>query len=452
MAGMIVSSVVTTVALIACAVAALINSARALQAITLATLIGYGNVHLFKQAAASGLLVRLVLVLFFLRVLPTMRGSDVRLVWPIWLFCLLSAITSALASPALQVSIFKILTFGLASTSVLVAFNRQTRQQMLVLQRWFLTVGLTVIGVSALLLLKPSIGVAPNGGLQGTLNQPQALGIFIAPFAAWSIVGVLLMRGRASQLEKWVAVGTLALIVLTRARTGAAAIFIGVGVVMLARMLGTRTARYSSLGRPIAIVLAGFVVLAGLSVATGKVQELATEFAFKGTQKTNRNLGEAFYASRGGGVLQEWRDFLDKPLTGNGFGVYPDGRFPNGVVYVAGIPISAPIEKGFLPTAILQEGGIVGGASLAFLIFWLARHAWRNSDLRWRAMFVACLAMNIGECVLLSPAGIGIIDWLLLVLALSAHRTDRRTVRVASPQPQVDAAAPELAAVPKLLT
>jgi hypothetical protein len=191
---------------------------------------------------------------------------------------------------------------------------------------------------------------------------------------------------------------------------------------MLSRMFSRRDARQARLGRPILILSVVGALMLVLAVTTGKVSAIAMEYAFKGTEKENRDLGGAFYASRGGGVVTQWRNFLQQPLVGNGFGVYADGKFPSGVVEFAGIPISAPIEKGFLPTAILEEGGILGGAAMAFLILWLSRHAWRNADLRWRAMYVACLGMNIGECVFLAPGGIGMFDWLLLGLALNGYR------------------------------
>jgi O-antigen ligase len=244
------------------------------------------------------------------------------------------------------------------------------------------------------------------------------------------------MRRQASRLELWVAIGSLVLIVLTRARTAAFATAVALAGVMLSRALSGRKFRQASLLRPLLLLSVAAVVLVGVGLATGKVSKFATDFAFKGTQHENHNLGAAFYDSRGGGVVMEWRHFLNRPLLGNGFGVYPDGTFPSGVTRFAGIPISAPIEKGFLPTAILEEGGLIGAASLALLILWLARRAWRGTDLRWRAMFVACLAINAGECVFLSPGGIGILDWLLMGVALSAYRALPQIAPVASLEPQ----------------
>jgi hypothetical protein len=421
---LITSSVVTTIALSACAVLALFGPMRALQALMIATLIVYGNPSIIKAAPMGGVLLRLVLILVVLRMVPTIRSSDLKLVWPVWLFAIIEAATSTATSPVLPISIMKICEFTFAATAVLISFNHLDIRQLAKLQTWFMTIGTTVILLSGLTLLKPGLGAGGNGGLQGILNQPQALGIFVAPFAAWSLGGTLLMRRRASRLEMIVALGTLVLIVLTKARTAAVATFFGISVVVIARLLGRRSATQAKLTQPLLLVACVVIAVVAVGMSTGKMSQFVTDFAFKGTEKENRNLGAAFYDSRGGGVLSQWHNFLDQPLVGNGFGVYPDGHFPSGVVMFWGIPISAPIEKGFLPTAILEEGGLLGATTLILLIGWLSRRAWRNTDLRWRAMFVACLGMNFGECVFLSPGGIGMFDWLLLGLALSSYRTE----------------------------
>jgi hypothetical protein len=415
-----VSPLTSLVVLGACVAAALIGPVYALQALAIATLINYASPQIIKLTPLAGALDRAVLLAALVRVLPLVRGADLRLIWPILLFGLLSALTSVATSPALEISIMKVITFTLVSSAVLIACGRIRAGRVLRVQTWFLTLGFSVIALSGLTLAKPGLGIGLDGGLQGLLNQPQALGIFIAPFAAWSLTGVLLMRRQASRLEVWMAIGTVILIILTRARTGAFAAGFAVALVMLARALGRRHAQQARLGRP--MLIAGLVGAAILAVAltTGGVTKFVSAFAYKNAQQ--RNLGGAFYESRGGGVLAEWQHFRNSPWLGNGFGVYPDGKFPAGVVTLWGIPISAPIEKGFLPTAILEEAGLVGAAALALLIAWLARRAWRTHELRWRAMFIACLAVNVGECIFLSPGGIGLLSWLLMGLSLSAYR------------------------------
>ena len=411
-----------TVILGGCVAAALIGPAQALQALAVATLIAYGNPHIIKPPPMGGVLLRFVLIAAALRVAPTLRGSDLRLLWPVWLLSLVAILTSILTSPAVDISIMKAVEFFLGVTTVLVAYNHVRRSQLERLQRSLVTLGVTVVGLSALTLFVPSIGLGKDGGIQGLLDQPQALGIFMAPFAAWALTGTLLMRRRSTRLELWVALALVALIIMSKARTAGFGAALGVFVVMAGRALGKRRLGQATLARPILITVLACGALLAIGAATGDVSKVVTGYLYKYNPGQKQNLQEAFYKSRGGGALSQWYDFLDKPLLGNGFGVYPDGHFPVGVQKLDGIPISAPVEKGFLPTAILQEGGILGGITLTLLIASLCRRTWRNVDLRWRAMFIACLGINIGECVLMSPGGIGMFDWLLLGLAMFSYR------------------------------
>jgi O-antigen ligase len=423
-AALAASSAIGTLAVAGCIVLALLGPAQTLQALAISTLINFANPGLIHLSPNVGAIERFVLIAATLRILPMLRVADARLLWPLWLLSIVAALTSAAVSPAFAISLMKVITFALMATTVVIAAGRLTADRLRRLQTWFTTVGFTIIALSALTLTRPELGVGLNGGLQGLLNQPQALGIFIAPFAAWSLAAVLFMRRQSGWLEAATAIGCMILIFLTRARTGASAILLALSVVLIARLLSQRALYHAKLGRSMLIVLIAVIAGIGLTFTTGKFSSYVRDFAFKGTETQNRDLGDAFYASRGGGVLQQWQNFRSSPLVGHGFGVYPDGVFPSGVVEFHGIPISAPIEKGFLPTAILEECGVLGGALLLLLIGWFARDVWRSSDLRWRAMFVAALGVNLGECVFLAPGGIGMIFWLLVALALQVHRID----------------------------
>lgn len=438
------SPAVAAVVLGCCIAVALIGPVQAIQALTVATLVAYGNPLIIKAAPGGGVLLRLVLLAAIVRLVPTMRGSDLRLVWPVWLFSLAEAFSSIHDSPAVLISLMKIAELFCGVTAVLVAYNHVKPAQLAGLHRWLVTLGLTVIGLSGLTLVRPGIALGGDGGLQGLLNQPQALGIFMAPFAAWALAGVLLMKRRATRLELWIGLLVCALIILSKARTAGFGAAAGVLVVLMTRVIGRRRQGQARLGKPILIACAACAILAVLAVATGRVSKIVADYAYKGSAGKAQNLDQAFYASRGGGALAEWNDFLRKPLLGNGFGVYPDGEFPSGVTYFDGIPISAPIEKGFLPTAILQEGGALGAGLLILVVALLWRRAWRNTDLRWRAMFVACLAINAGECVFMSPGGIGMFDWLLLGVAMFSYRTSPAAAMSAPlPRQQLPAAEPE---------
>jgi hypothetical protein len=143
-----------------------------------------------------------------------------------------------------------------------------------------------------------------------------------------------------------------------------------------------------------------------------------------------QEIGAAFKASRGYGIESQWKNFLDAPLTGHGFGVYPDGVFPSGVTKIWGIPISAPVEKGFVPTAVLEESGLFGAFAFAGIIVSLWLGAWRSGDPLRIATFVSCVGVNVGEAIILSPGGIGLHIWVLMALAAAGPQ---RTAAAAVP-------------------
>jgi O-antigen ligase len=130
----------------------------------------------------------------------------------------------------------------------------------------------------------------------------------------------------------------------------------------------------------------------------------------------NEKIEDAFYHSRGANIKTQWENFLASPLLGHGFGVYPGGIPEKKIVYFMGIPISASTEKGFLPTAALEETGIVGALLLMALLISLGRQVYRQYDPRWLAMYFACLFVNFGESVFLSSGGLGLFFWILIGL------------------------------------
>ena len=142
--------------------------------------------------------------------------------------------------------------------------------------------------------------------------------------------------------------------------------------------------------------------------------------------------------SRGAGLADQWQNFRAHPFIGTGFGVNPGGGFVGSPVTVLGIPISAPVEKGFLPTAVLEEVGIPGALAFLVLVGALVRQAYRTGDLVWLAVLLTCLFVNLGEAVFFSMGGLGLLFWLWMGLAIRGvgpvpAEPDHGTATVASP-------------------
>jgi hypothetical protein len=313
----------------------------------------------------------------------------------------------------------KVLTFAVAVTTVFTAYNSISSQQIAELQRWFATLAVVFVALSLATLAVPGMAFLRNGtGFQGILNHPQALAATLSPVAAWLLAGVLFARDTL----RWPAIAAVALVYgslfLSESRTGMASSLMGVFAAAVTWLFATRgSVLLASRARVYAMVAAvGLLLVAAL--ATGHFQGTLLKFAFKRAE--SREVSGAFFESRGSGIASQWQNFVDQPWLGHGFGVFAEGPPATSVVEVFGIPISAPVEKGFVFTAVLEETGILGGFCFFLMIFVCARAAWRSNDVRWIAMFVACIAVNIGESILLAPGGIGLYDWLLIALAISS--------------------------------
>jgi hypothetical protein len=235
----------------------------------------------------------------------------------------------------------------------------------------------------------------------------------LAPVASWLFAGIFFSKD--SKLVKPLLLALMLIVLMFRseARTGIVAVVLSVATTFLVVFVKSNRFKSFRMGR--------FLTLAILAVALVSIG-LVSSTAFRGkltgfVLKHHAKNMEQAVSSRSGGIASQWNFFKEKPLIGHGFGVYPLGDFPSEVVKVMGIPISAPVEKGFLPTAILEETGLTGALALLYFIASMGFRVSRNGDPRWLAVFFACIFVNMGEMVFFSLGGIGLYFWLWLGLS-----------------------------------
>jgi hypothetical protein len=265
------------------------------------------------------------------------------------------------------------------------------------------------------LVWRPEGYAAKAQQFQGILNHPQALGVLLAPFTAWLLV-------RVASGKSWQHVPLLSaclwLIYLSQARVALLGIGLGVGAALVG--LAVRSIRDSRSRRESLVVTGAVLAVAACLVATitwsAGAREALLEFVLKpGTLAVN-SVGDALLASRRDLIGQSWGNFVVHPIAGIGFGL-PSQPSMLEVEELAGVPISAPREKGFLPTAVLEESGVLGGVLLLAFVVGLARTVARQRSLQSSTMFWSALCINLGEMVLFSPGGVGMYVWLMLGLA-----------------------------------
>ena len=148
--------------------------------------------------------------------------------------------------------------------------------------------------------------------------------------------------------------------------------------------------------------------------------EVFTSFALKDSNSTMTefNTGEIFYISRGWRILLSIENFIQHPLIGIGFGVPTSPEDLYKILYdpIFNLPISAPVEKSFFFSGVLEEFGLIG--TISFFIFY---YKWtsmvlRNTDSIFTViLFFSIFTLSIFEFQFFSMGNYGF-NWLWLGL------------------------------------
>jgi hypothetical protein len=80
------------------------------------------------------------------------------------------------------------------------------------------------------------------------------------------------------------------------------------------------------------------------------------------------------------------------------------------------IPLTAPVEQGFLPIATVAQLGFAGLALMVPFVLWLYLQA-RQAAALTAALFATSIGVNFGEMIFYSVGGLGMFLWIIFMLA-----------------------------------
>ena len=412
------------VVLLGAALWSLLSPFHAMQALTVtwfATSINTGegaDITGFGDVGGSTVLVGLKIVVFamvFVRVLVARVTAPnhprQRLGLLLTAFVVVASLLALISSTLPDVSLFKLALFliGGIATVLAVAYSVHERPDETFAWIWGACAAIVVLSAPLLLV---SLGYVRNAtGFQGWLNQPQAFGIFIAQ-------AIALFIGLALFDKFWIranlALGALASIELFATLSRNALLAATLGIVLGIAISFRRDPRkWVALG---ALAMLGLAALIMLPSTQAYLDSLVRKTG--SAEAAEVGVGEAFQTSRGFLIEQGIENFRQKPLTGIGFGVAADPTAINVVRDpIFGLPLSAPVEKGVVWIAALEEVGLLGVFVLALLLWELLSGSVRNHTATGLAVVVAALMTNNGEATLFSFNGHGLFVWLIMAFA-----------------------------------
>lgn len=406
---------VITVVFVGLCIWALTGPRPAIKALSLSYLILLLN-PVYRLPSSIGIFRWLILLIVGYRVMTLATLKMFRYYFPLLVFYAIVVILSWISSAFFLISFLKATVFSFVATVILTGFGAMDEYGLEDVKHWLFCLSGVVITLSVPTLLIPSIGYVRNGtGFQGLLNHPQAFAVFLVPVVVYMEADLLMGKGRKGPLEWALGCGALVLLFLTRARTAMVTLFLSIiGSVVVAVVRSKKNSPMRAPYRAMLNIGIVSVFLVSIISLSPDLSMSVEKFWLKGNQKTT--LEKSFYASRGIGIDYLWHRFLQRPFTGNGFGIDTTLADRRKVGTFLDIPISATVEKGFLPAAMLEEVGIVG--VIIFLPFFrvLVKGAVDTGDIRLVAMFFACLLVNIGEAIFFSPGQVGGYLWLLIGL------------------------------------
>jgi len=403
---------------------------QAIKALSLVAISKFLNPGIYAFSPESGVLTWLVIftassVLIFSSI------SKFTTVMPLLIFSFVVGVLSVFFSVQPDISLMKVIVFTVVVMAIILGYSSLNEDQFNRLHIWFFSLFAVVIILSLPTFLFPNIAYNRNAaGFQGILNHPQIFGITLAIITTWFLAALLFeKKTKKITLNIIISISLLILMMLSQSRTSILAVFLSLFTVFILVFLKKNYFSKAFSGR--ALVMGVFFAIAVVITAfsSSVVQDNLTDFVFK---RDSANLDDALF-SRSSGIASQWRYFTESPIVGHGFGVYPWGVSPMGITYFKGIPISAPVEKGFLPTSVLEEVGVLGATLFFIFIYYLYKQVVMNKDVKLLALFFVCLFINVGEMVIFSVSGSGLFYWLLIGLTIF-HKKSRNTTDASKPK------------------
>lgn len=327
---------------------------------------------------------------------------------------------SLVASKITTVSILKLIAFYMGVSSILIGYQK-ARTEAQYWYNWFHTLLLFIIFASCTVFFF-GMGFEKNGrGFQGIFNHPQVLGALSGLLAAW-FSGHSLFAKKSNAVMIVATIFSWAFIFFSQARIGLVTVILGLFLSNFIYFVNTK--RIPRRKRIFNLSL--LLVLAAIAVAIFFPNQLVeTSKSFVQKRNENAALSEAFQESRGFLIDASMANFYKYPVFGIGFGIPTnyDGGLLASSDALTGLPTSTSVEKGFLPSAILEETGLFGAFSTIYVLTLIINQVLTKGHFHLLWILLSVLLINIAEAVFYSIGGMGLMVWLITgyCLALSQN-------------------------------
>ena len=343
------------------------------------------------------------------------------------IFLTITIINNNIQYPSL--SFFKLFLFYIGSSFSILLFDLIKNYKNIF--SWMFALFINVLIFSFIIyFFFHELGTFKENLFMGSLVHPNKVGMFLLPYLAFYF-GMISTNQKGSNLLKAFTIGAvIILFLLSGSRGSFFSLLLSLTMTMFVIIFSKKYRNYIKhiLKDSFKIIL---LLIATIFLITyGSSLKLFWEdFLLKNNSVSDFNLTNLFLQSRGWKIFISYNVFLDNKLLGIGFGAptpeeygIPFEIISSGISQevritydpIFGLPIAAPVEKGFFFTGLLEEVGLVGTISYAFFYFiWCKRIILKSNSIYNVLIFFIILSINIFEFQWFSM-GSGAFYWLWL--------------------------------------
>lgn len=324
-----------------------------------------------------------------------------------------------------EVSILKGLNWTVVIMTLLLTWKDMDTLEHKYTEKQITRILLIIVLFSTLILLFSDIGFAANTSFfQGVLNHPQAFGMTAAALSA-IFIGQLFDQNRHKLFLAIMIILCISLTIISGSRTAGVALLFAVIIssLIFTTSIIKKVKSLSYISRDKSFFLLGFFILIILSF--NNVYDVMSGYMTKTNEVSVGSIVNAYKISRGVLYIPMIDNILESPLKGIGFGLASDLTNID-IKYFKGIPVSAPIEKGILPIAVLEEVGVFGFIFFMIWILILIKLAIANS-FGTLIVLLTILLFNLGEAGLFSANGYGMLYLIVITLIITRPKLIKKT-------------------------
>lgn len=340
-------------------------------------------------------------------------------------YVLVMALCSTLSGWFTSIALLKLFNFWMFVSTIMAGVFVLQKKRIDVTEWFFaLIASATTIGIAAVALgasqnFRPGAYVTLEH-FNGAFLHPNCHALYASMFVTFMLTLALMGNYRNSWLTLPLIATWLVFISVSRSRTAVLATTVGFGTYVfyarpLRNRLGWRLRLRLSRGKLLSIgaVAAISVVILDIGLG-GSITKSMVGFINKAGKEEVQDLDtEQILRSRASVIDLSMQNFRENPIFGIGFQVAKTDFFiKNATLF------TAPTEKGFLPSAVLEEGGVVGTAAFVVFIVALMWEFASRRNIPALVVFVTFLTSNLGEVSLFSPGGLGAFGWTMVGAAM----------------------------------